>query len=196
MKMNTKKLVYVGILAAISTVLMYFELPLTFMLMPPFLKLDISGVPILIGTFMYGPVSGLFITLVKDLIHLMSTQTGGVGELADFLVYGSYVLTAGLIYRKNKSKKGALISCVCGTAAMTVVGALANRFLIIPFYSKIMPIEAIVSACNAINPMIDSVNAYILFGAVPFNLLKGIILSLLTFLLYKRLSHVMKGQPA
>ena len=120
--------------------------------------------PTLIGTFMFGPAAGIFISLVKDLIHLLSSQTGGVGELSDFL-----------IYRYHKSKKGALLACLSGTAAVTVVGALTNRFLIIPFYSKLMPIDAIVSACNAVNPMIDSIDGYILFGAMPFNLIKGLI---------------------
>ncbi len=191
-KMNTRKMVYIGLLAAVATVLMYLELPLTFLFMPPFLKLDISGVPTLIGTFMFGPAAGIFITLVKDLIHSLSSQTGGVGELSDFLIYAAFSLSAGFLYRFRKSKKGALMGCLAGTVAVTLVGALTNRFLIIPFYSKIMPIDAIVSACNAVNPMIDSINAYILFGAMPFNLIKGLIISALTFLLYKKLSHLMK----
>ena len=92
----------------------------------------------------------------------------------------------------DKNKKGALLSCVLGTLAVTVIGAFTNRFLIIPFYSKIMPIDAIVSACNAVNPMIDSIDGYILFGAVPFNFIKGVIISAVTFLVYKKLSHAMK----
>ncbi len=192
-KMSTRKMVYIGLLAAVATALMYLELPLTFLFMPPFLKLDISGVPTLIGTFMFGPAAGIFITLVKDLIHFLSSQTGGVGELSDFLIYATFSLAAGFIYRFHKSKKGALIACLAGTAAVTIVGALTNLFLIIPFYSKIMPIDAIVSACNAVNPMIDSINGYILFGAMPFNLIKGLIISGLTFLVYKKLSQLMKG---
>ena len=98
-RMNTKKLVYIGLLAAVATALMYLELPLTFLFMPPFLKLDISGVPTLIGTFMFGPAAGIFISLVKDLIHLLSSQTGGVGELSDFLIYTAFSLSAGFLYR-------------------------------------------------------------------------------------------------
>ena len=190
--MNTRKLVYIGLLAAVATVLMYLELPLTFLFMPPFLKLDISGVPTLIGTFLFGPAAGIFITLVKDLIHLLSSQTGGVGELSDFLIYVAFSLSAGFLYRFHKTKKGALLACLTGTVVVTLVGALTNLFLIIPFYSKVMPIDAIVSACNAVNPMIDSINAYILFGAMPFNLIKGLIISALTFLTYKKLSRLMK----
>ena len=191
-KMNTRKIVYIGLLAAVSTVLMYLEIPLTFLFMPPFLKLDLSGVPTLIGAFMFGPGAGIFITLVKDIIHIMSTQTGGVGELSDFLIYAAFSLVAGGWYLKHKNKKGALLSCVLGTLAVTVIGAFTNRFLIIPFYSKIMPIDAIVSACNAVNPMIDSIDGYILFGAVPYNFIKGVIISAVTFLVYKKLSHAMK----
>ena len=191
-KMNTRKIVYIGLLAAVSTVLMYLEIPLTFLFMPPFLKLDLSGVPTLIGAFMFGPGAGIFITLVKDIIHIMSTQTGGVGELSDFLIYAAFSLVAGGWYLKHKNKQGALLSCVLGTLAVTVIGAFTNRFLIIPFYSKIMPIDAIVSACNAVNPMIDSIDGYILFGAVPFNFIKGVIISAVTFLVYKKLSHAMK----
>lgn len=191
-KTNTKKLVYIGLLAAVATVLMYLELPLTFLMMPPFLKLDLSGVPTMIGTFMFGPVAGIFISLVKDLIHLLSSSTGGVGELSDFLIYTAFSLCAGFVYRYKKDKKGALLSCVAGTAAITVVGALTNKFLIIPFYSKIMPIDAIVSACSAVNPLINSIDAYILFGAAPFNLIKGLIISLVTFLVYKKLSNAMR----
>ena len=141
---------------------------------------------------MFGPGAGIFITLVKDIIHIMSTQTGGVGELSDFLIYAAFSLVAGGWYLKHKNKKGALLSSVLGTLAVTVIGAFTNRFLIIPFYSKIMPIDAIVSACNAVNPMIDSIDGYILFGAVPFNFIKGVIISAVTFLVYKKLSHAMK----
>ena len=141
-KMNTRKIVYIGLLAEVSTVLMYLEIPLTFLFMPPFLKLDLSGVPTLIGAFMFGPGAGIFITLVKDIIHIMSTQTGGVGELSDFLIYTAFSLVAG--------------------------------------------------GCNAVNPMIDSIDGYILFGAVPFNFIKGVIISAVTFLVYKKLSHAMK----
>ena len=85
-----------------------------------------------------------------------------------------------------------LAACLTGTAAVTVIGALTNKYLIIPFYSKLMPIDSIVSACNEVNPLIDSIDAYILFGAMPFNLIKGLIISALTFLVYKKLSHLMK----
>ncbi|MEG1965931.1 MAG: ECF transporter S component [Oscillospiraceae bacterium] len=177
-----------ALFAAIATLLMYVEFPLPFM--PPFLKVDLSGVAILIAAFMFGPLQAIGITLVKDLVHLLSTKTGGVGELADFLVLSFFAVVAGMIYAKHKDKKHALLGSVLGTVAITIAGALANKFLLIPFYSQVMPIDAIVSVCGKINPLIGDINTYILFGAAPFNLIKGIILSICTFLLYKRLSNI------
>ncbi len=187
---NVRRLTLIAMLAAIATLLMYIEFPLP--LLPPFLKLDISGVPILLASFLMGPVPAMAVTLVKDLIHLLSTQTGGVGELADFIVMSTFATTAGLIYKRHKTKAGALWGCLAGSLAIMVVGALANQWLIIPFYSKVMPIEAIVAACAAINPAIDSISAYIWYGAAPFNLVKGVVISLITVLTYKRLSNILK----
>lgn len=182
---KTRKLTLIGIFAAISTVLMFFELPLPFM--PPFLKFDPSGVPILLASMLFGPSAAISVTLIKDLIHLLSTTTGGVGELADFLIMSSFSVVVGLIYRKRSDRKGVLLATLAGTATCAVVGALANRYLLIPFFSKMMPLEAIFAACAEINPAINGLNAYILFGAIPFNLIKGLLLTVFTFLLYRKL---------
>lgn len=187
---KTRTITYTALFAAIAAVLMYFEFPLPFM--PPFLKVDLSGAATMIAGFTMGPVSAVIVTLIKDLVHVLSSQTGGVGELADFLCTSAFAVTASVIYRRYHTRKGALVSCGAAIAVMTVCGMLANRFLLIPFYSKIMPIDAILSACAQINPLIGSLDTYILFGAGPFNLLKGVILSLITVLLYKRLSSWMK----
>ena len=187
---KTRKLTLIGIFAAISTVLMFFELPLPFM--PPFLKFDPSGVPILLASMLFGPSAAISVTLVKDLIHLLSTTTGGVGELADFLIMSTFSVVVGLIYRKRSDRKGVLIATLAGTATCAVVGALANRYLLIPFFSKMMPLEAIFAACAEINPAIDGLNAYILFGAIPFNLIKGLLLTVFTFLLYRKLEGFLK----
>ena len=187
---KTRKLTLIGIFAAISTILMYFELPLPFM--PPFLKFDPSGVPILLSSMLMGPSAAISVTLVKDLIHVLSTTTGGVGELADFLIMSTFSIVVGLIYNKKHDRKGVLLATVAGTATCAFVGALANRYLMIPFFSKVMPLEAIFAACAEINPAIDGLNAYILFGAVPFNLIKGLILTVLTFLLYRKLEGFLK----
>ena len=187
---RTRRLTVTAMMAAISTVVMFFEF--TFPPFPPFLKFDLSGLPVLLTSFMMGPAQAVMVVLIKDLIHLLSTTTGGVGELADFLILSSFAITAGLIHRRLPSARGTALACACGSLVIAVVGALANYYLLIPFFSNLMPIEAIISACNAVNPAIDSLMGYILFGAVPFNLAKGVVLSVVAVLCYKKLGHVLK----
>ncbi len=188
---KVRKLVMVALLAAISTVLMWIEVPIPGL--PPFLKLDISSVPVMLGSFMFGPVAGISIALVKSLVHALSTQTAGVGELADFIITSSFALTAGIIYKFNRTKKGALIASVASIGVITVVGALANYFILLPFYAAAyMPMEAIIEMCQAINPNITDVKGYIIFGVVPFNLLKGTVVAVINYLLYKRLSGMIR----
>lgn len=187
---RTRRLTVTAMMAAISTVVMFFEF--TFPPFPPFLKFDLSGLPVLLTSFMMGPAQAVMVVLIKDLIHLLSTTTGGVGELADFLILSSFAITAGLIHRRLPSARGTALACACGSLVIAVVGALSNYYLLIPFFSNLMPIEAIISACNAVNPAIDSLMGYILFGAVPFNLAKGVVLSVVTVLSYKKLGHVLK----
>ena len=187
---NTRTLTYTAMLAAIATVVMFFEF--TFPPFPPFLKFDLSGLPILLAAFLLGPAQAVAVTLIKDLIHLLSTTTGGVGELADFLILSSFALTAGVIHRKLPGSRGTAAACAAGTAVIAVVGALANKFLLIPFFSQLMPIDAIISACNAVNPAIDSLDAYILFGAVPFNLVTGLVITAVTVVTYKKLAVAMR----
>ena len=187
---KTREMTLIGIFAAISSVFMFFELPLPFM--PPFLKFDPSGVPILLASMLFGPSAAISVTLIKDVIHLLSTTTGGVGELADFLILSTFSAVVGLIYQKRRDLKAVLWATLAGTATCAVVGSLANYFLLIPFFSKIMPLDAIFAACAEINPAIDGLNAYILFGALPFNLIKGLLLTLFTFLLYRRMEGFLK----
>ena len=188
---KTRKMALIGIFSAIASVLMFFELPMPFM--PPFLKVDPSGVPILLSSMLFGPTAAISVTLIKDVIHLLSTTTGGVGELADFLIMSSFSVVVGLIYSKRSDRKGVLMATLAGTATIAIVGGLANRFLLIPFFSKVMPLEAIFAACAEINPAIDGLNAYIFFGAVPFNVIKGLLLTVLTFLLYRKLEGFLKN---
>jgi riboflavin transporter FmnP len=184
------KLTQMAMFAAIAAILMNFEFPVPFI--PPFLKIDLSGVAVLIAAFMFGPLPALAILLVKDLAHVPPSTSAGVGEVADFIMLGAYAVTAALVYRRRKDKKHAVIGCAAGTLAIGLVGVLANRFLIIPFYSNIMPIDAILEMCAAVNPAIDSLNAYYWFAAFPFNIFKGILLSVITIICYKKLSVVLK----
>lgn len=184
--MNVRKLTTMALFATIASIVMYFEIPLPFM--PPFLKIDFSTSIVLISGYILGPISGVVVGLIKSLVHLTQTQTGGVGELADFIITSTFVLVAAGIYKVKPNKKGMLTGVVLASLSIGLVGVLANMFLLIPFYKNIMPIDAIVSACNAINPMVTNLNGYYLFGALPFNLFKGVILSTVSVFLYTRLN--------
>ena len=178
-----------GILAAMAVILYYIEIPVV-----AFYKLDLSTLPAILAGFAMGPLPGVAVVVIKNLVHMLGTSTACVGELADILVLSSFAVVSSLVFRKNPSQKGAALSMAAGAATITVVGSLANKFMLIPFFSKVMPLEAIIDACHAINPMIDSMDAYVLFGAAPFNLIKGIILSLLTLLLYKKMSGFIRSR--
>lgn len=182
---KTKKLVSIALFAAIATVLMFieFNIPMT----PPFLKVDISGAVILIAVLTLGLKEAVSALLIKDLIHLLSTQTGGVGELADFIMLTAMAVALWLITRNNKDVKKVAIGCVAATAALIVAGAITNAYMLIPFYAKVMmPVEAILDMCQKVNPNITSITSYVVWGVVPFNLVKGVILSIITVLLYKK----------
>jgi riboflavin transporter FmnP len=188
------KLTLMALFAAIAAVLMNFEFPVPFI--PPFLKIDLSGVAVLIAAFMFGPWQALAVLLIKDLAHVPPSTSAGVGELADFIMLGAFAVTASLIYRRRKDRKHAIIGCAAATLAIGLVGVIANRFLIIPFYSNIMPIDAILEMCAAVNPAIGSLDAYYWFAAFPFNIFKGILLSAITILCYKKLSVFLKKAHA
>lgn len=189
---KTSKITYTAVFAAIATVLMYFEFPLP--LMPPFLKVDLSGAIVLIGAFIFGIGPAISMIVIKDLIHLTQTQTGGSGELADFLMLTTLVVMAVLVYRAHKTRKMAVVGCVFGSVAMACVGMLTNYFLIIPFYSTVWPLETIFSLCAQINPAISGMSGYLLLGVLPFNLIKGAILTFITMLVYKKLSVFIKSK--
>lgn len=186
-------LVTAGVLAAIATILRFLETPLP--LLPGFLKLDFSNIPALIGGYALGPIAGTAILFVKNLIYFPFTSTMGVGEIADFVISASLVLTASLIYKYNKSRKGAVIGMASGSALMSfVVGPLMNFFVLIPFYALVFfdkSTDAIVQMAAAVNPGITSVWTYILFAVVPFNIVKCLAVCLITGLLYKPLSPLL-----
>ena len=190
---KASKITYTAVFAAIAAILMYLEFPIP--LMPPFLKVDLSGAVVLIGAFIFGIRPAIVMIGIKDVIHLTQSQTGGTGELADFLMLSTLVIVAVLIYRAHKSRKMAAVGCVVGSFAMAGMGMLTNYFLIIPFYSAVgMPIDAILAACAAVNPAINGMGAYLLIGVLPFNLIKGAILTVITMLAYKKLSAFIKSK--
>lgn len=188
----------VGMLAAIATVLMLFEIPLPFA--PSFYELDFSEVPILVGCFTMGPLAGVMIELVKILLNLVinGTATAGVGEAANFIIGCAFCLPAGVIYKKLHTRKGAAIGMTAGTLTMTIVGSAINAFVLIPAYTALMgiPMDAIIGMGTAVNPSITSVSTLVLFAVVPFNLLKGVLVSLIVFLVYKKLSPILRMRTA
>ncbi|NLX61948.1 MAG: ECF transporter S component [Tissierellia bacterium] len=192
--LNTKVLVKVSVLGAISFLLMLFDFPLWFA--PSFLKFDFSDVPALIGSFALGPFAGVLVQLVKNLLNLAleGTDTAAVGELANFVVGSIFVFTAGFFYHRNKSFKNAVIGMVAGIIAMTISISIINYYVMIPLYAKIFgwPIEQIVALGTAVNKFVVDFKTLILFAVVPFNLVKGILVTLVTILLYKRVSPILR----
>ncbi len=187
-KLNLRMMVQIAMLGAIAVVLMMFEIPLGFA--PSFYKLDFSEVPVLLGAFSMGPVAGVLIELIKILLNLLinGTYTAGVGEFANFGIGCALVVPAGIIYKRKASRTNAVIGLVIGTIVMAIVGGAFNAYVLIPLYSKaMMPMDVIISMGNQINPNITGLTTFIMFAVVPFNLVKGVIVSIMTVLLYKYL---------
>ena len=187
-KLNLRTMVQIAMLGAIAVVLMMFEIPLGFA--PSFYKLDFSEVPVLLGAFSMGPVAGVLIELIKILLNLLinGTYTAGVGEFANFGIGCALVVPAGIIYKRKASRTNAVIGLVIGTIVMAIVGGAFNAYVLIPLCSKaMMPMDVIISMGNQINPNITGLTTFIMFAVVPFNLVKGVIVSIMTVLLYKYL---------
>ena len=192
--LSTKNVVVMGMLGALAAVLMLFEVPLPF-IAPSFYGLDLSEVPILVGTFALGPAAGVLMEVVKILIKLVlkPTSTGFVGEFANLVFGCAMVLPAGLIYRFHKTKKGAMTAMAEGTVIMSLVAIVGNALVMIPFYSKFMPLENILAAGAAINPAVGNVWTFAAFCVGPFNLVKGVVVSFITALVYKRISVMIRS---
>ena len=180
-----------GILAAASTILMMFSFSVPFM--PSFIKLDISELPALIAAFSMGPLSGVAVCLIKNLINVTMTTTGCVGELSNFLLGVCLVLPAGLVYQFRKNRRAAFLAALAGSLIMAWASLPLNYFLTYPIYAKIMPVEAIVGMYQAIFPGVDGLLQCLLIFNVPFTFMKGLLDTLLTFLIYKHISPLLKG---
>lgn len=187
MIIKTSTLVKVAILGAIGYVLMFISAPLP-MLFPEFLRIDISDITGILGGMALGPLAGVLIELVKNLLQFFTgmSTTNGIGEFANFLIGGAFVWSASYIYRKRKNIKGALLGLVIGIIAMTIIGCIANYYILLPFYSAVMPIDAVIEMGAAINPRIVDKFTFVIWIIAPFNLVKSILISLLTMPLYKR----------
>ena len=190
--LSVQYLTRIAVLTALSSILFMISIPIV-----AFYSLDLSNLPVLLGAFSMGPIPGLIILGLKSLIGCLTSSTMYVGELADFIMGAAFVLPAALIYQRNKSRKGALIGMITSTVALILAGCLTNAYLLIPFYMKAfgMPMEAIIGMCAQALPFVDTELKVILFVTAPFNLLKGVVLCVLTYMIYKPLSpllHVRK----
>lgn len=192
-RISVKTLTKIGVLSAVAGVLMLLEMPLWFA--PSFYKLDFSEIPVLIGAFALGPVAGMTIEFIKILLNfvLNGTITGGIGELANFLIGCSLIVPAGYIYQKNKTTRNAIVGMFVGTLTLTLVGALLNYYLLLPVFAKVFgaPIQSFIDMGNALNPYIIDLKTFIFYAVVPFNILKGTIVSAFTLLVYKRISPIL-----
>ena len=193
-KLNTRMIAQIGMLGAIAVVLMLFEIPLPFA--PSFYEIDLSEVPVLIGCFSMGPLAGVLIELIKIILNLCinGSMTAGVGELANFVIGCALVLPAAFIYKRKKTKKAAIIGLVTGTIFMTIFGCFINAYVMLPTYAKAfgMPIEALIELGSAVNASITDLFTFVMFAVVPFNLLKGVLDSVIVIAIYKKISPILK----
>lgn len=174
---NLNKFIKISLLSAIAVMLMYFDFPIPFLPFP-WLKIDLSDIPALIGGFAFGPIAGVVIELLKNLLILIvkGTGTGFVGEMANFIIGASLVFPAAWIYHKNKSKKTAFLGMLVGSLAMQVIGIIANVYFLLPAYG--MPMTPA-----------ESLN-YITVGLVPFNGVKSIMVCGITYVVYKKVANI------
>lgn len=185
---DVRKLVFTALLAALSAVLLKFlSFPLPFI--PNFITFDFSDVPALLASLTMGPVSGVAVCLVKNLVGCFSSMTGCVGELSNFILSTCLVLPAGFIAKKT-SYKGVIIACLAGAVAMALVGIVSNYFIVYPVYTAMMPMEAIIGAYKAILPSVNSLMDCLLIFNLPFTFAKGLITALISVPLYKRLRPI------
>ena len=185
---DVRKLVFTALLAALSAVLMKFlSFPLPFI--PAFITFDFSDVPAMLASLTMGPVSGLAVCLVKNLIGCFGSMTGCVGELSNFILSSCLVVPAGFIAKKT-GYKGVIIACIAGAVAMALMGVASNYFIVYPLYTAVMPMEAIIGMYSAILPSADTLIECLLIFNLPFTFAKGLIAALISVPLYKRLRPI------
>lgn len=191
-KQKAYKMTMVAVLGAIGTVLMFisFNVPL----MPGFIKLDFSELTALLAAFSLGPLSGVAVCLIKNLVALLFSTTGGVGELSNFMLGVSFVLPAGLIYKRSKNRKSALIGSLVGAGAMAVVSFFTNYFITYPIYTLILPMEAIMDMYQLILPSVQELWQALLIFNMPFTFVKGLCSVIITFIIYKKIAPVLQGK--
>jgi len=186
------KLIKISLLSVMAFLLMYIELPIP--IFPEFLKFDISDLPALLGAFALGPIAGVVIELFKNILHgMLAGKTAFVGELANFLVGSSLVLVAGYMYKIRKSKGGAVVALLIGVVCMSIFAGALNYFVVLPLYESVLgfPISAVVEMGTKVNNKVVDLNSFIIWSIIPFNFIKGILVSSVTLALYKSVSPIL-----
>jgi len=191
-KTKTRLLAGCGMLSAAAIALQYLEFPIP--LVPSFLKLDFSDLPALIGAFAYGPIAGIVIELVKNLIHMAVSQSGYIGELSNFILGAVFSAVAGLVYKKYNTKNGAFWGGVLGAVCMAIVSFPSNLFIVYPFYYNFMDKAAVLAMYQAILPSVKTIEEALIIFNVPFTLVKGLICVGISMLIYKPLSPILHGK--
>lgn len=188
---HTRRMVMTAILSALSSVLMFFSFNVP--LMPSFIKMDLSELPALIAAFSMGPVYGAIVCLVKNLVNLLTTTTGGVGELSNFILGVFFVVPAGIIYKLRPKFSGAIIGSIAGAAMMALLSVFSNYDVVYPIYTTFMPMEAIIGMYQAINPSVKNLWECLLIFNMPFTFIKGMVSAVLTIAVYKKLTPLING---
>lgn len=190
-RVNIRYLTVTAMLSAVAYILMFLDFSVPFM--PSFIKMDLSELPALIGAFSMGPLCGVLICLIKNVLHLFITTTGGVGELSNFLLGAAFVLPAGLIYKHKKTKTTALLGSFFGAVIMGLFSIVSNYFLVYPVYYNFMDKGAILNAYQMILPSVKNIFQCLICFNMPFTIVKGLLSVVITMLVYKHLSPVLKG---
>lgn len=191
-----RNIAQIGVLSGIAFILMTIEFPLWFA--PGFYRLDLSELPVLVGSFAMGPLAGIMIELIKVLLYFFihGSSTAGIGDFANFIFGCSLVVPAAIFYKRHKTKKNALIGMAVGTVLLAIVGGIVNAYVLLPLYANVfhMPMNALIQMGTKVNASITNLGTFILLAVVPFNLFKGVVVSILTLLLYKRVSPILHGR--
>ena len=188
---HTRRMVMTAILSALSSVLMFFSFNVP--LMPSFIKMDLSELPALIASLSMGPVYGAIVCLVKNIVNVFSTTTGGVGELSNFILGVLFVVPAGVIYRMRSRLSGAIIGSVTGAACMAFLSVFTNYYVVYPIYTAFMPMDAIIGMYKAINPRVENLWQCLIIFNMPFTFIKGMVSAVITIAVYKKLTPLING---
>ncbi len=187
-----RKMTASSMLGAVASILMFFSFNVPFM--PSFIKMDFSELPALLAAYSYGPAAGVTVCFIKNAVNLFFTHTGGIGELSNFMLGCMFVIPAGIIYKRKKTKSGRLIGAVAGAVSMAVLSLVTNYYIVYPVYTVMMPMDVIISSYRAIAPSVNNLWQALVMFNMPFTFLKGMVNVFIAMLVYKPLSPILKGK--